>query len=79
MLESFRTHSAKSSLPCVSERGMTYIMSKCYCFRKILVQAKRPGYGPGVLRHFKGMCKPGPVVVTLGSKEDLGLVLQSPE
>ena len=79
MLEAFRTYSSKSPLPRVSKGRMTYIVTKRNCFRQILVHPECLGDGSGILRYFKGVGKSCSVVVTLRRKENLGLILQSPE
>src|SRR5690554_1838908 len=58
---------------------MSQIVAQGNGLGQILVEAQAPGYGSGNLGHFKGVGKPGPIVVAFGGYEDLGLMLEAPE
>ena len=63
------------SLPRVTKRRMTQIMSKCDRLRKILIELQRSGDGSCILRNLQRMRHTRPVVVALRCQENLRFLL----
>ena len=63
----------------MAKRRMPEIVSKRDRFGKVFVISEYPSYSPRDLGYFKGMSKARPVMVILGSNEDLSLMDKTPE
>ena len=63
----------------VAERRMAEVVPEADRLGQILVEAERPGDGPGDEARLERVGEPRPVVVALGGDEDLRLVLEAPE
>ena len=79
VFESKRADIVKGSLTGVTEGSMPQIMPQSDSFREVLVQAKCFCNCSRILGNFKSVSKPCSVMITLGSKENLGFILEPSE
>ncbi len=66
-------HLIQQKFSCVSERCMPQIMSQCDCLHQIFVQPERLRNGSRILRYFKRMCQPRPVMISHRCEKNLRL------
>ena len=58
---------------------MPQIMPQCYRLNQIFIQPERLRNGSRILRYFKRMCQPRPVMISHRCEKNLRLTFQSPE
>lgn len=69
-------HLVQGVLARMAERRVTEIVNEGDAFGEVLVELEGTRQGAGDLRHFDRVRQPRPIVVAVGSDEDLCLVLQ---
>ncbi len=79
MSEPPRHNPVEDTFSRVAEGRMPQVMPKGDGLRQVLIEPQGLGDGPGDLRNLEGVSQAGSVVVSRGRKEDLSLVLQTPE
>ena len=67
------------TLACVTEGGMSKIVSQRSGFGQIFVQSQSTRHDTRDLRNLQGMRQTGAVMVTLGREEDLRFIHQTAE
>ena len=61
----------------MTEGGMTQVMTQGNCLGEVFIKVKGSRYSTGYLSNLQGVSKPGHIMVTQGSDEDLRLVLEA--
>ena len=79
MDKAIRTDRIQCTLPGMSKRGMSKIMSQSDSFHQVFIHPECLCNRPRILGYLKGMRHTGTVVIPLRCQKYLRLILQSPE
>ena len=66
-MKSSRMHAVKHVFTIVAKRSMPQVMAEGYSFCQIFVKIEGSCYSSGYLRHFYGVCEPGPEMISFRS------------